>query len=82
MELSFKELNPVYREQSYDDPGIGKNWSRLLMSYFRELPDILYQSPFKERNSSTEYIVIKNIFRRVKLRDDLKMFSLYLISIK
>tara|TARA_R100000406_G_scaffold68290_1_gene48674 strand:- start:28 stop:678 length:651 start_codon:yes stop_codon:yes gene_type:complete len=48
------------------------------MSYFRELPDILYQSPFKERNSSTEYIRIKNLFRRVKLRDDLKdAFTLF-----
>ena len=48
------------------------------MSYFRELPDILYQSPFKERNSSTEYIRIKNLFRRVKLRDDLKdVFTLF-----
>ena len=41
------------------------------MSYFRELPDMFYQSPFGTRNSSTEYVRTKNIFRRVKLRDDL-----------
>ena len=42
------------------------------MSYFRELPNLLIQSPFKERNSSREYILVKNIFRRMKLRDDLQ----------
>ena len=41
------------------------------MSYFRELPDMFYQSPFGTRNSSTGYVRTKNIFRRVKLRDDL-----------
>ena len=48
------------------------------MSYFRELPDLFYQSPFKERTSSTEYVRIKNLFRRVKLRDDLQnVFTLF-----
>ena len=42
------------------------------MSYFRELPDLFYQSPLKTRNSSTEYVRVKNLFRRVKLRDDLQ----------
>jgi len=42
------------------------------MSYFRELPDLFYQSPLKDRNSSTEYVRVKNLFRRVKLRDDLQ----------
>ena len=42
------------------------------MSYFRELPDLFYQSPLKNRNSSTEYVRVKNLFRRVKLRDDLQ----------
>jgi len=41
------------------------------MSYFRELPDLFYQSPLSTRNSSTEYVRVKNLFRRVKLRDDL-----------
>jgi len=42
------------------------------MSYFRELPDLFYQSPLSDRNSSTEYVRVKNLFRRVKLRDDLQ----------
>ena len=42
------------------------------MGYFRELPEIAYQSPLSHRNSSRDYIVIKNIFRRVKLLDYLK----------
>ena len=42
------------------------------MSYFRELPIIEYQSPFSTRSSSDEYVQVKNLFRRVKLRDDLK----------
>lgn len=41
------------------------------MSYFRELPDMFYQSPFGTRHSSTDYVRTKNLFRRVKLRDDL-----------
>ena len=39
------------------------------MSYFRELPDILYQSNLLHKVSSQEYIRIKNIFRRVKIQD-------------
>lgn len=42
------------------------------MSYFRELPNLFYQSPLSTRNSSTEYVRVKNLFRRVKLRDDLQ----------
>ncbi len=40
------------------------------MGYFRELPNIEYLSPLKERNSSSEYIEAKNLFKRVKLRPD------------
>lgn len=48
------------------------------MPYFRELPDIEYQSPFVDSNSSQNYIRAKNLFRRVKLRDDLKnVFTLF-----
>ena len=39
------------------------------MGYFKELPNILYQSPLLDKNSSRDYIVIKNIFRRAKLLD-------------
>ena len=42
------------------------------MTYFRELPNLDYQSPLSDRNSSEQYVRVKNLFRRVKLRDDLK----------
>ena len=42
------------------------------MGYFRELPNLLYQSPYSNRISSESYITAKNIFRRMKIRDDLK----------
>ena len=54
------------------------------MSYFRELPDFEYQSPLSDRNSSLDYVRVKNIFRRVKIRDDLKntftIFNKYIIQ--
>ena len=54
------------------------------MSYFRELPDLEYQSPFIDRVSSDAYVRAKNLFRRVKLRDDLQnvftLFNKYQIS--
>ncbi len=39
------------------------------MGYFRELPDIEYQSPLPDKNSSRDYVRVKNLFRRVKLLD-------------
>ena len=54
------------------------------MSYFRTLPDVLYQSPLPEKFSTTEYIAIKNIFRRVKLASDISdtttIFNKYIIE--
>ena len=54
------------------------------MSYFRELPDLEYQSPITDKISSTDYVRVKNIFRRVKLRDDLSknvvLFNKYQIE--
>jgi hypothetical protein len=48
------------------------------MSYFRELPDIEYQSQLPTKNSSLNYVRVKNLFRRVKLRDDLQnVFTLF-----
>ena len=38
------------------------------MGYFKELPNIVYQSPLTHKNSSTDYIVIKNLFRGAKLK--------------
>jgi hypothetical protein len=40
------------------------------MGYFKELPNVQYPSPLKDRVSDRDYILMKNIFRRVKLRDD------------
>ena len=39
------------------------------MSYFRELPNLLYQSTLLDKVSSRDYVLIKNLFRRVKLQD-------------
>ena len=48
------------------------------MSYFRELPDLEYESPFANRISSSSYVQAKNIFRRMKIRDDLQnVFTLF-----
>ena len=48
------------------------------MGYFRELPNILNPSFLPEKKSSLDYILVKNVFRRVKLRDDLyKNFVLF-----
>ena len=41
------------------------------MGYFRELPDLRYPSFLPEKASSLDFIEVKNIFRRIKLRDDL-----------
>jgi len=48
------------------------------MSYFRELPNLEYQSFLSDRTSVDEYILVKNLFRRVKLRDDLQnIFTIF-----
>ena len=41
------------------------------MGYFRELPNLLYKSFLTDKKSTLDYIEVKNLFRRVKLRDDL-----------
>ena len=50
------------------------------MTYFRELPNLNYQSTSSDRSSSEDYVVVKNIFRRAKLRDDLKYIFTSLID--
>jgi len=40
------------------------------MTYFREVSDLLYQSQQPNRNSSYDYVRVKNLFRRAKIRDD------------
>ena len=48
------------------------------MGFFRELPNILYQSFLPDKTSSLDYVEVKNLFRRVKLRDDLQnVFTLF-----
>ncbi len=54
------------------------------MGYFRELPNVEYQSFLSDAISSKEYLTVKNLFRRNKLRDDLQnvftLFNKYEIS--
>ena len=54
------------------------------MSYFRELPNLRYPSFLPDKNSSLDYLEVKNVFRRVKLRNDLQnvftMFDKYQIA--
>ena len=51
------------------------------MGYFRELPNLDYQSfiPIDESdNACGNYIRVKNLFRRSKIRDDLQnVFTLF-----
>jgi hypothetical protein len=53
------------------------------MGYFRELPDAEIQSFLNDKRSSTDYILVKNLFRRVKLREDIHniitIFDKYII---
>ena len=42
------------------------------MGFFRELPNLRYPSFLPNKSSSLDYVEVKNIFRRVKLRDDLQ----------
>ena len=54
------------------------------MSYFKHFPNILYQSPLSHKDSSGDFIAVKNIFRRTKLRDYLQgsvsVFNKYIIE--
>ena len=48
------------------------------MGYFRELPNVAYQSFLSDSLSSQSYLVVKNLFRRNKLRDDLQsIFTIF-----
>ena len=42
-----------------------------MQGYFTYLPDLNYVSRSPDRNSNEEYIPVKNIFRRAKIRDDM-----------
>lgn len=41
------------------------------MGYFSYLPNLEYQSFLVDKTSERDYLLVKNLFRRVKLRDDL-----------
>ena len=48
------------------------------MGYFRELPNVEYQSFLSNSISSQSYLTVKNLFRRNKLRDDLQnVFTIF-----
>jgi len=48
------------------------------MGYFRELPELDYQSFLSDSNSSSKYLRVKNLFRRTKIRDDLQnVFTIF-----
>ena len=42
-----------------------------MSNYFRKLPNLDYPSLLKNRGSNVDYIQTKNLFRRVKIREDL-----------
>ena len=50
------------------------------MTYFRELPNLNYQSTLSDRSSSQDYVQVKNLFRRAKLRDDLRYIFTSLVD--
>ncbi|AIX21332.1 hypothetical protein Syn7803US13_7 [Synechococcus phage ACG-2014f] len=54
------------------------------MTYFRELPNLEYENFLSDSNGSGDYILMKNIFVRGKLRDDLQnvltLFNKYIIE--
>ena len=42
-----------------------------MSNYFRKLPNLDYPSLLKTRESNVDYVQTKNLFRRVKIREDL-----------
>ena len=44
------------------------------MAYFTDFPDILLPSFTDNRNSSTDFVRTKNLFKRAKIRDDIFLF--------
>ncbi len=54
------------------------------MGFFRELPNVAYQTPLNNRISSNEYILAKNLFRSAKtldwLRNNITVFNKFIIE--
>lgn len=44
------------------------------MAYFNELPNLQYTARFPEQSSNEDVVLVKNIFRRGKLRDDIAKY--------
>ena len=44
------------------------------MGYFRELPNLRYPSFLPNKSSSLDFVEVKNLFRRAKMRDDLQNY--------
>ena len=42
-----------------------------MASYFRNIPNFEYVNRLPESHSSSEYIEVKNLFKRGKIRDDI-----------
>lgn len=53
------------------------------MTYFREIPEFDYVSRLNNTNSSSDYVRVKNLFRRAKIREDIfndyTFFTKYII---
>ena len=65
--MSFTEITPIFNDD-YDD---GRLIHRFLMSnYFSQLPDFEYVSRLPDSRIS-DYIPVKNLFMRGKLREDI-----------
>lgn len=54
------------------------------MGYFKEIPNVEIQSFLDDRRSSSDYLLVKNFFRRVKIREDIQniitIFNKYVIE--
>ena len=48
-----------------------------MSNYFRKLPNLDYPTLLKTKQSNTDYVETKNLFRRVKIREDL--FSNFIV---
>ena len=54
------------------------------MGFFRELPNVAYQTPLSDKLTSDEYILAKNLFRSAKaldwLKNDITIFNKFIIE--
>ena len=74
MTLNFQELTPVYAEDYENTEG------EILNGFFRELTNLLYQSPLS-RTSADEYVEVKSVSSLNCVRT-YRIHLLYLISMR